>query len=874
MTIPQTTDELRKAFLDFFQKKGHTLVASDSLVPQNDPSLLFTGAGMNQFKEYFLGVKKDLKRATTSQKCLRTGDLDEVGRTPYHHSFFEMLGNFSFGDYFKKEAIEWAWEFLTQVLLIPKERLRITVHEKDQEAFDIWHQVIGLPKEWITPCGDKSNFWPANAPALGPNGPCGPCSEIYFDQRPDVQGTPVDDSGKYAEIWNLVFTQYDRQDDGKLVPLQLKNIDTGMGLERLACVLQGKASNFEIDIFQPIHEAILKALGADRMKVQKKPLYCISDHLRAVVFSIADGVIPSNEGRGYVIRKLIRRAIWQAHQLAPEQKLSKPFLFKAAPAVIRVMGDTYPELLEAKDNIAMVLSQEEERFLRTLEDGLRILHAHLASYKGKGIKKIPAEAVFELYDTYGFPDELTKVIAEAEGFGIDDQGFQNLMREQRERSKESSKISSEIFASSGLAKIPAEVPATKFLGYEALEATAKILWHQSEGKKATVILDRTPFYAESGGQAGDEGIIEGTGFKLRVRDTQKLDKYSLHQVEVVEGIIHDQSSVTAIVDRMHREGVMRNHTATHLLHAALRKTLGTSVRQLGSMVAPDRLRFDYSFGRALTTGEIRAIEKLVNDQILANTPVQKQEKTVEQAKKEGALAFFGDKYGETVRMISIPDFSKELCGGTHCDSTGQIGLMIIVAESSVASGVRRIEALTGIESLCYVQNMQDQLSEISRILKVGVSDIPARVAKLMESMKKQKNQASQSSFTETDAQKMIAEAPHKGHCVVLVRMFEESNMQSLRNLSDLLKGTDQKMVYVLATTQEGKLHLIAGVSAKLAKSSFDMKALFDRLSKILGITGGGRKDLVQGGGPDQGQFTQNIARIEQDITEYLAEKGI
>lgn len=874
MKKPKSTNDLRKAFLEFFQSHGHTLVASDSLVPQNDPSLLFTGSGMNQFKEYFLGVKKDLKRATTSQKCLRTGDLDEVGRTPYHHSFFEMLGNFSFGDYFKKEAIEWSWEFLTRVLSIPRERLRVTVHEKDQEAFDIWHQLIGLPEAWITRCGDKTNFWPANAPALGPNGPCGPCSEIYYDQHPEKQGTPVEDTGKYAEIWNLVFTQYDRHDGGKLVPLKCKNIDTGMGLERLACVLQGKTSNFEIDIFEPIHEAILQALALKPPDIQKKSLYCISDHLRAVVFSIADGVIPSNEGRGYVIRKLIRRAIWQAHQLVPEKKLSRPFLYKAAPAVIRVMGEAYPELSDSKENITAILSQEEERFLRTLDDGLRILNTHLAAFQQKQITRVPAKIIFELYDTYGFPEELTQGIAAAEGLEIDHQGFEKLMMAQRIRSKESSKISNEIFSASILNEIPAGIPATRFLGYEVLKSTASILWHQTDRKNATVILDQTPFYAESGGQIGDQGLIEGKGLKLQVNDTQKLDRFFLHQVEILDGNIKDQAPVTATVDRSHRDAIMRNHTATHLLHAALRKTLGSSVRQLGSMVADDRLRFDFSFGRALSADELRIIEQLVNEQIQKNVLVQKQIKSVEEAKREGALAFFGDKYGAQVRMIQIPEFSKELCGGTHCESTGQIGLFLVVAESSVASGVRRIEAVTGGAALHYVYGMQDQLSEISRILKVGIADIPLRITKLMENMKKQKNQAVPAAFTTADAKKMVAEAPHEDSCTILVRFLENSDMTAMRHLSDLLKSMNLKLVYVLATTLDQKLNILAGISMELAKTSFDMKALFVRLSPLLGVTGGGRKDLIQGGGVDQGQFLPNVTRIEQMIREHLTEKRI
>jgi alanyl-tRNA synthetase len=868
------TNDLRNAYLEFFKSKGHTVVASDSLVPQNDPSLLFTGAGMNQFKEYFLGVKKDLKRATTSQKCLRTGDLDEVGRTPFHHSFFEMLGNFSFGDYFKQDAIAWAWEFLTQTLSIPKERLRITVHEKDTEAFEIWHKGIGLPKDWIFLCGDKSNFWPSNAPKDGPNGPCGPCSEIYFDQNPQIQGTPVDDSGKFAEIWNLVFTQYDRQDGGKIVPLANKNIDTGMGLERLACVLQGKASNFEIDIFLPIHEAILQALGLDLKKIQLKQLYTISDHLRAAVFSIADGVVPSNEGRGYVIRKLIRRAIWQGHQLMPGQKLAKPFLFKAVASVVKVMGEAYPELRDAEENIRMVLSQEEERFLRTLEDGLRMLRMQLVNYKTSGLKTVPADTIFELYDTFGFPEELTRSIAEAEGFTIDHLGFEKLMEDQRARSKEGSKISSEIFASSGLDKIPAAIPATAFLGYDSLKAKAKILWHQTEGKKATVILDQTPLYAESGGQVGDQGVIEGQDLKLKVIDTKKLDKYFLHHTEILQGDIKDGLAVEAAVDSALREGIMRHHTATHLLHAALRTTLGNSVRQLGSLVAPDRLRFDFSFGRSVTSEELRAIEKAANDQILCDRPVQKESKSLEDAKKEGALAFFGDKYGDKVRMITIPEFSKELCGGTHCDRTGQIGMLIITGESSVASGVRRIEAVTGSAALAYIRNLQDQISEISKTLKVGAADIPARIAKLMENLKTQKKQGAQAATKAVDVKTLLESASKSGSCLTLTTLLENIGIAGLRDLATRLREEGRKLVFVIATSQEEKLHVIVGLSADLQKTPLDMKVLFGRLSPLLNVSGGGRPDVVQAGGPDQGQFANAKNAVQEAVKNYLTEKGM
>jgi alanyl-tRNA synthetase len=874
--MKKSTNDLRKAYLEFFKSKGHTVLASDSLVPQNDPSLLFTGAGMNQFKEYFLGVKKDLKRATTSQKCLRTGDLDEVGRTPFHHSFFEMLGNFSFGDYFKKEAIQWAWEFLTQTLSIPKERLRITVHEKDTEAFDIWHNVIGLPKDWIFLCGDKSNFWPANAPKDGPNGPCGPCSEIYFDQNPTIQGTPIDDSGKFAEIWNLVFTQYDRQDGGKLVPLANKNIDTGMGLERLACVLQGKASNFEIDIFQPIHEAILKALELDPQTVPLKKIYPIADHLRAAVFSIADGVVPSNEGRGYVIRKLIRRAFWRAYEMLDakgKQNLSA-FLYSAAPAVIRVMDGAYPELKETEESIKSVLLQEEKRFSANLKDGLKILNEYLDELEKKNTKTVPGKVAFELYDTYGFPLELTRDVAEQRGFAIDQTGFEKLMEDQRARSKEGSKMSAEIFASSGLDKIPSNIPGTVFLGYNALDAQSKILWHQSEGNQATVLLDQTPFYAESGGQAGDQGVIEGAGLKLKVLDTKKLDKYFLHHAEILAGAIKDGAGVTATVDRALREGIMRNHTATHLLHAALRTTLGNSVRQLGSLVTPDRLRFDFSFGRAVTAEELRVVEQAANEQILKDVAVKKESKSLEDAKKDGALAFFGDKYGDTVRMISIPEFSKELCGGTHCDRTGQIGILVITGESSVASGVRRIEAVTGTAALAYVRTLQDQIAEISRTLKVGASDITARLAKLMENLKAQKKQGAQAVTKALDVKTLLESAGKSGSCRSLIVFLENIGIAGLRDLATRLREEGKKLVFVIATSEEGKLHVITGMSADIPKTSLDMKVLFGRLSVLMGVSGGGKPELVQAGGPDQGKFQAAKPEIENILAAYLQEKGM
>ncbi len=870
------TDELRSAFLEFFKSKNHTYVKSDSLVPQNDPSLLFTGAGMNQFKEYFLGVKKDLKRAATSQKCLRTGDLDEVGKTPFHHSFFEMLGNFSFGDYFKKDAIAWAWEFLTVSLGIDKNRLRVTVHKDDSEAFDIWTKEIGLPKDWLFLCGDKSNFWPANAPSDGPNGPCGPCSEIYYDQNPQINGTPIDNSGKYAEIWNLVFTQYDRQDGGKLVPLAQKNIDTGMGLERLACVLQSKTSNFEIDIFQPIHQAILKALSIKLSASDIKKIYPISDHLRAVVFSIADGVIPSNEGRGYVIRKLIRRAFWRAYELLDanaKQKLTS-FLHKAVLSVADVMKKTYPEIHEAQDSIQSVLSQEEERFAANLKDGLGILSKHLQKLEDSSQKVVPGKIAFELYDTYGFPVELTRDVAEQKKFVIDFESFEKLMEEQRARSKEGSKISAKIFASSGLDKIPSQTPPTNFQGYDTLETTSKILWYQTSGKQATVILDTTPFYAESGGQVGDKGIIEGENFKLKVFDTKKLDRYFLHQAEITNGEIRDNATVNAKVEIPRRENIMRNHTATHLLHAALRETLGVSVRQLGSLVTPERFRFDFSFGRALADEEIQKIETIVNREILKCIPVKKETKTLDEAKKGGALAFFGDKYDDSVRMITIPGFSKELCGGTHCDNTGQIGSFVILSESSVASGVRRIEAFTGNSVLDYIHTLQDQLSQISKMLKVSAADIPTRIGKMLETAKAKKKSEGQNALNTIDIKTLAKKSVGGGEVKVFVDSFNGIGIDGIRELAARIREETSKLIFVIAAIEDEKLSVITGVTSDIVKNGFDARVIFKTFSGILGINGGGKSDIVQAGGAFQGDFLLVKPNIEKAVLLYLKEKGI
>ncbi|MSR76924.1 MAG: alanine--tRNA ligase [Candidatus Omnitrophica bacterium] len=867
-----TVDEIRELYLNFFKKKNHPVIASDSLVPHNDPSLLFTGAGMNQFKDNFLGVNTNLKRATSSQKCLRTGDLDEVGRTPYHHSFFEMLGNFSFGDYFKKEAIEYAWEFLTVELKIPKEKFRISVHESDQEAFDYWKNKIGVPENWIYKMGDKSNFWPSNAPKDGPNGPCGPCSEIYYDQGPEYIKDPTAhdlENGRFTEIWNLVFTQFDRRDGGILNPLAQKNIDTGMGLERLACVLQGKKTNYEIDTFQKINALIEKTLNVSVTDKDRMNLYAISDHLRATVVAMADGVIPSNEGRGYVIRKLIRRALWHAKEISPQGIVKEPFLYRIVKTVAEVMRKPYPEIMNAAESVSAMLKSEEERFLNTLDTGLGILNQRLSELKSKKSTLLPGSILFELYDTYGFPEELTRRIAEREGFQIDHASFEKLMEEQRKRAKDASQISSEIFVTSELEKIAAKLPATKFLGYDSLSAKGRVLHAELKESQGILILDQTPFYAESGGQVGDRGLIRGSKFEAAVADTQKIGFIFVHYLEAVSGEIKTGDVVDADIDAHYRFNTMRNHTATHLLHAALRQLLGNQVRQLGSLVAPDRLRFDYSYSSALTAEQVREIENQVNGQIWANSPVTKIEKDLESAKKEGAMAFFGEKYGDKVRVVAVENFSKELCGGTHCDRTGQIGFFVITSESSIASGTRRIEAKTGESAMEYVRNLRDQVEDISQKLKTTPAEIGARIIKLQETIKKLEKDKSKVMTAQLSPKTIMQNSVAAGNYLMILYKDKELHIDQLRSLSDTLRAEAQKTVYFIVSEQSDKIHGILGASGDLKNSSLDLRDLWKQLAPDLGASGGGRKDMIQVGGKNEGQLENNWKQISDKIGSFL-----
>jgi len=726
------SSDLRKEFLEYFRSKGHTVVPSDSLIPANDPSLLFTGAGMNQFKEYFLGLKRDMKRAASCQKCFRTGDVEQVGQTASHLTFFEMLGNFSFGDYFKKEACAWAWEFMTGRLKIPKEKLWATVYEQDDEAAEIWKKEIGLPPERIVRMGARDNFWPSNAPADGPNGPCGPCSELHYDygcctigkKCPDPEKCqPGCKCGRFVEVWNLVFTQYDRQPDGSLKPLPAPNIDTGMGLERLTAVMQNKRSVFETDLFQPI--------------VAEIGNYAIADHARALTFLIADGVVPSNEGRGYVLRMLLRKAIRAGRPVG----ITKPFLYRLPPVVAQVMGGAYPELVHRRESIAQVIKAEEERFFQMLEEKVPLVEAEIQAKRGSALD---AQTAARFYDTHGLAyDEIAEVCGKHSVKLPSKQEFEKALGDLQQKSKQGGGFSGAIFAKDALQETVSGIPPTGFTGYEGLTAQAKVLGLVRENRlvdeakapaKIAVILDKSPFYGEAGGQVGDAGVLQAPEGKLKVADTQWVGSVLVHQAELTEGRVRVNDPVRAEVDASRRQRVARNHTATHLLHAALRKVLGAHVTQAGSLVAPDHLRLDFSHGQALSGSQRDSVESLVNEWVERNLPVRVDKMAIDEAKKGGAMALFGEKYGSEVRVVSIGDVSKELCGGTHLKGSGDVNMVKIVEEGSIASGVRRVEALSAEAAL------DSMKAEVVR-LQQDRERLTARNRQLEEEKKKLKGAA-------------------------------------------------------------------------------------------------------------------------------------
>ncbi len=865
------TAEIRQSFLDYFQSKGHEVVPSSSLVPGNDPTLLFTNAGMVQFKDTFLGREpRPYVRAASSQRCVRAGgkhnDLENVGYTARHHTFFEMLGNFSFGDYFKREAIQYAWEFLTVTMKLPPERLWVTVFEEDAEAADIWLKEIGVDPQRFSRIGAKDNFW-----SMGDTGPCGPCSEIFYDHGPEVAGgppgTPEEDGDRYVEIWNLVFMQYDRAADGTLTPLPKPSVDTGMGLERVAAVMQGVHSNYDIDLFQALIRAAAELLGVTDLTVNS--LKVIADHIRSCAFLIVDGVVPSNEGRGYVLRRIIRRAARQAYELG----VSEPFFHKLVGMLCEQMGEAFPELPAARERVEQTLRQEEERFAETLEQGMKLLEEAVAEVKGSGTDLIPGETVFKLYDTYGFPVDLTADYAVSHDLRVDMAGFEREMAAQRERARAASTFSMD------MTSVDIE-GATEFTGYDRLAESSRVTALFAEGKavdkleagqKGMVVLERTPFYAESGGQIGDCGIIEGAGFRFEVQDTQKQGAAAIgHFGVMLEGELVVDSEVTARVESQRRRAIQLNHSATHLLHAALRKCLGGHVSQKGSLVTAERLRFDFSHSQALSPEELRQVERMVNEQIRANLAVAAEEMAIDDAKSRGAMALFGEKYGDQVRVLSMGDFSIELCGGTHVAATGEIGLLRIVSEGGVAGGVRRIEAVTGEGALAWCEQGDSELSRIGGLLKGGRDQLADKVSQLVERNRQlekelERLKAKLASSTGAD---LSSQAEEVAGIKVLAAHLEGADAKSLRDTVDQLKNKLGTAAVVLAAVEDGKVRLVAGV-AKEATDRIKAGELVNHVAQQVGGKGGGRPDMAQAGGTQPENLDQALASVVPWISDKL-----
>ncbi|OGX54681.1 MAG: alanine--tRNA ligase [Omnitrophica WOR_2 bacterium RIFOXYA12_FULL_38_10] len=892
-----TTNEIRKKFLEFFESKGHKVIASDSLVPKNDPTVLFTTAGMQQFKRQFLGNIDDFTKATTSQKCMRTDDLDEVGKTNFHHTFFEMLGNFSFGDYFKKEAIAWGWEFLTVTMGIPADRLWVSVYKDDNEAYKIWLNDIGIPKNKIFKLGPKSNYWPSNAVENGPNGPCGPCSEIFYDYEPQKGGNPKDpddEPGRFSEVWNLVFTQFERKDGGLLAPLPNKNIDTGMGLERLASVMQGKACNFDIDIFAPILIAIKSELGIDANNIQidhekkfvTREERIIADHIRAIVFGISDGIIPSNKERGSVIRKLIITC----SDISIRNGNNKPAVYKLVPSVCTAMGEQYPEIKEKSKEVATMIESVEKAYIKVRKEKLPSLEEKLmdilkrTSSKGE-IALDVGKILFEFKDTHGLTLETMRSLVNIVFGNFDSDeiyeaalpAFNNLMSKQQEQSRASSKMTGDVFTGNNL---DLGAPKTEFVGHKHANSTSTIMrlvsgnqkvTEVSKGDEVMVILDKSPFYAESGGQIGDTGFIKNPTGSIKVKDTQKIDDIFLHIGTVEEGLFKVNETITAEIDIERRLSIMRNHTATHLLQNALREALGKHVQQQGSYVSQDRLRFDFTHHKALTKQEIINVETLVNNYVIDCETVTKEFLTADQAKNIGALAFFAEKYGEVVRVVSIGNYSKEFCGGTHLDTTGQIGLFKIVSENAIAQGIRRIEAKTGQGALEHTNELLNQLDAIAQTLKSPTDELAERINAqntkikfLQKELEKYKIDAFKNSIDS------IIESAEKIEKTNLISHFvKEADMATLRKIADLIKNKIESAIIVLGGTTDENASIIVSVSNDLIKKNISANDLIKEIAPLIGGSGGGRPQMAQAGSKETYNVEKAIKKANSIIKRII-----
>jgi len=877
MTSPiqfMSTDQIRSKFLDYFENNGHTKVDSSSLIPGNDPTLLFTNAGMVQFKDVFLGdEKRDYNRATSSQRCVRAGgkhnDLDNVGYTARHHTFFEMLGNFSFGDYFKEQAIRFAWKFLTEELGLPEDRLWVTVYKDDKDAEKIWFESIGINQQRFSRLGEKDNFW-----SMGDTGPCGPCSEIFFDHGSDVEGGPPgsadEDGDRYIEIWNLVFMEFNRLSDGTMTKLPNPSIDTGMGLERVAAIMQAVHTNYEIDLFSQLIADIAHITGIKNQG--QASLNVIADHIRSCAFLIADGVVPSNEGRGYVLRRIIRRAIRHGHKLG----ITDTFFYKTLTPLAKQMSSVYPELIDKGETIERLLKREEEQFLKTLEKGLAILEQAVSRLNNS---VLPGDVVFKLYDTFGFPFDLTADIARERQLEIDRAGFDQCMQQQRDKARAASRFDN---ASNHSINLDGE---THFSGYEKSDDSGTIIYIESDsedstqhinvpkletGATASIILDNTSFYAESGGQVGDTGYLECSHGKFKVTDTQKSDEFVLHKGKVISGYFELDDKVSTIIAADRRADIACNHSATHLMHAALKRVLGNHVNQKGSLVDANRLRFDFSHLDAVTSDELIDVENLVNEQIRQNHPVNTELMKPEEAKADGAMALFGEKYGDEVRVLSMGQFSKELCGGTHVTSTGEIGVFRILSETGISAGVRRIEAISGAPALGWCQSQTKELQKIAILLKSDVTHAYEKSQQLaIKSRNLEKEIEQLNAKLATGSGSDIAnDAEIIGDVSVLIKQLDGVDPKSLRTTMDHLKNKLNRAVIILATSKESKVSLIAGVTKNLT-SQFHAGTLVNQVAEDVGGKGGGRPDMAQAGGSQPENLEQALKSIKDNIIDQL-----
>ncbi len=873
--------ELRKSFITYFEKKGHTVVPSSSLVPINDETLLFTNAGMVQFKEVFLGREtRPYTRAASSQGCVRAGgkhnDLENVGYTARHHTFFEMLGNFSFGDYFKREAIQFAWDYLTQVLKLPAEKLWITVYKDDDEAADIWLKELKVDRARFSRCGEQDNFW-----AMGDTGPCGPCSEIFYDHGPSIPGgppgSPEQEGDRYIEIWNLVFMQFNRQANGEMLALPKPSVDTGMGFERLAAVMQGVHSNYEIDLFVNLIRSAIKILNlpaqVEHDTLKQKSLRVIADHIRSTVFLIADGVIPSNEGRGYVLRRIMRRALRHGNQLGATES----FFYRLVAALVAEMGEAYPKIKDQQAQIEKIIVKEEEQFARTLDQGLRILEQDIKQLQGR---LISGETVFKLYDTYGFPVDLTADIARERGLELDIAGFEREMQAQRERARSASQFNVDYNKSVSL-----DVQ-TEFTGYHTIQEQTQIITLLKDqqkvsalkkGDKAQIVLKHTPFYAESGGQVGDKGWLESKKGRFVVEDTQKLGEAVLHIGFIEDGEMALDETVIARVDSELRQATRLNHSATHLLHAALRELLGSHVTQKGSLVEPARLRFDFSHFEALTKDQLDKLEERVNEKILENSEAKITVMAPDEAIKLGAMALFGEKYGDKVRVLNMGSgYSVELCGGTHVGRTGDIGLFKIVSEAGIAAGVRRIEALTGKGALQWLNQADANLQQLAQALKTDRNNITEKVMQLMSRSKdlEKETQRLKSKLASSGGSggDLTSEAVDLGNVKLLVKRFSDTEPKIMRELMDDLKNKLRTAIILIAAVNDGKVQLIAGVT-KDCTDKVSAGELVNFVALQVGGKGGGRPDLAQAGGTDPQALDKALSSVKSWVEEKLGESS-